>query len=299
MSASGERDGSRSLMWPTQRKYAAPSLTIRERVFVWGERTFLMGIINMTPDSFSGDGLGRNVDDAVAQAIAFEAAGADILDVGGESSRPGAQPLGGGEELDRVLPVLEAMRDATSLPISIDTYRAGVAERALWVGADLVNDISGLRADPEMAAVVAQLRAPVIAMHNQRDRPFGDVAGDIAAGFEASLAAADDAGIRPSKIVLDPGFGFGWKPHQNFEIVRRLPEFFRFQHPLLLGTSRKSSLGFLSSEPAERRTYATAASVALAIAAGADIVRVHDVKEMRQVAMVADAVTRKTRPNDG
>jgi len=274
-------------------------MCVRKRTFEWGSRTYLMGIINVTPDSFSGDGVSASVEAAVKQAVAFEAAGADILDVGGESSRPGAEPLQGGEELARVLPALEAIREATVLPISIDTYHAGVAERALWVGADMVNDISGLRADPEMAAVVAELRVPIVAVHNQRDRPFEDVAGDIVRGFEATLCAADAAHIQRSNIILDPGFGFGWAAHHNFEIIRRLPELFRFEMPLLLGTSRKSSIGFLLDEPAEGRMLGTASSVALSIAAGADIIRVHDVEEMRQVALVADAVTRDNWRHDG
>ena len=285
--------------WPTRRSYFASSLQIRDRTFTWGERTYLMGIINVSPDSFSGDGLRGNAEEVARQAVAFEAAGADILDIGAESTRPEAEPLAPGEELRRLLPALEAVRAATELSISIDTYRAGVAERAFFGGADMVNDISGLLADPEMAPVVSEYRMPVVTMHNQRDHPHRDVAGDIAAGFEASLGLADRARISRSRIILDAGFGFGWAAHQNFEMIRRLPELFGFNLPLMLGPSRKSSLGALLDEPADRRMQGTASSVALSIAAGADIVRVHDVAEMRQVALIADAVTRDNWRDNG
>ena len=274
------------------RAYRAPALEVRGRTFAWGSRTYLMAIINETPDSFSGDGLGDDVAAAVALARRFEAEGADILDVGGESSRPGATPLTVAEEIGRVVPAIAAIRGATALPISVDTYHAAVAEAAIEAGADVVNDIWGLRHDPEMAAVVARHGVPLVAMHNQRGRAFDDVARDIRGGWKATLEIAAAAGIDPARIILDPGFGFGWTPEQNLEMLRRLPELWDLQLPLLVGTSRKSTLGLVVDAPVEERLEATASSVALSIAGGADIVRVHDVRAMRQVVKVADAVCR-------
>ena len=282
----------RPVSWPLARAYRAPSTVIRGREFRWGARTYVMGIINVTPDSFSGDGVNADPGAAAALACRFEAEGADILDIGAESSRPGAQELDPAEELRRLLPCLRAVRAATGLPISVDTYHASVAEAALEAGADAVNDIWGLRRDPDMAAIAARAGCPVIAMHNQRGRTFHDVAGDIAAGFEATLAIAAGAGIPPERIILDPGFGFGWTPEQNLEMLRRLPELWRFDLPLLVGTSRKSTIGLVLDAPVDQRLEGTAATVAFSIAAGADIVRVHDVAAMVRVARMTDAIAR-------
>lgn len=251
-----------------------------------------MGVINATPDSFSGDGIGADRKRAAALARKFEAEGADIIDIGGESSRPGAQPLTAGEELARVIPALEAVRAATSLPLSVDTYHATVAEAGLRAGADIVNDIWGLRADPAMAGVVARAGAALVAMHNQRGRAHCDVVQDITAGWRETLRIAGASGIDERQIILDPGFGFGWSPGQNLEMLRRLPELCELRLPVLVGTSRKSTIGLVLDLPAEQRLEGTAATVALAIAAGADIVRVHDVREMSRVARMADAVVR-------
>lgn len=252
----------------------------------------MMGIINVTPDSFSGDGIGEDAGLAVELARRFEAEGADILDLGGESSRPGAEPLAAEDECRRVLPAVEAVRAATDLPISIDTYHAPVADAALRAGADIVNDIHGLRADPAMAETVARHGAGLVAMHNQRGREFHDVVGDIRAGFGESLRLAEAAGIDAGQIVLDPGFGFGWAPEQNLEMLRRLPELWDLEMALLVGTSRKSTIGMVLDAGVEERLEGTAASVAASIAAGADIVRVHDVREMVRVARVTDAIVR-------
>jgi dihydropteroate synthase len=262
------------------------------RTFRWGDRTLVMGIINATPDSFSGDGILGHPELAARLARQFEAAGADMLDLGGESSRPGASPLGPEEELARVLPALAAIRDASTLPVSIDTYHASVARAAISEGATIVNDIHGMQSDPDMAGVIADTGAVIVAMHNQRGREFHDVIGDIRAGFEHSLCIARDAGIDDSRVILDPGFGFGWKQERNFEILRRLPELWDLGLPLLVGPSRKSSIGSLLRLPVDHRVEGTATAVALAIAGGADIVRVHDVAEMVRVARVADAVVR-------
>jgi dihydropteroate synthase len=277
---------------PLLRSYCRPSLELRGKRYHWGTRTFVMGIINATPDSFSGDGTGGDVARAVEIARQFESEGVDFLDLGAESSRPGAEPLSAHEELERLLPSLKAVREITDLPISVDTYHAGVASVALECGADAVNDISGLRADPEMATVIAESGCALVAMHNQRGREFRDVADDIATGFATTLAIAEGAGIGLDRLVLDPGFGFGWTPEQNLEMLRRLPELWSFNLPLLVGTSRKSTIGLVLGTPASERLEGTAASVALAVAGGADIVRVHDVREMTRVVRVSDAIVR-------
>lgn len=281
-----------SVSWPPRREYLAPSLTLRGREFTWGARTYLMGVINATPDSFSGDGLGADPAAAARRAAAFEAAGADILDIGGQSSRPGAPVLDAAGEARRVIPCIEAVRAASSLPISIDTFHASVARQAIAAGAGLVNDIWGLRFDPAMADVIAESNVPLVAMHNQRGREFHDVAGDIRDGFHATLAICHRHGIAPGSVILDPGFGFGWTSQQNLEMIRRLPELWDFRLPILVGTSRKSTIGDVLDAPVGRRLEGTAATVALSIGAGADLVRVHDVAEMAKVVRVADAVVR-------
>ena len=255
-----------------------------------------MAIINVTPDSFSGDGLGGGGADAADAAAdlarALEAAGADLIDVGAESTRPGAEPVTPAEEAARALPAVEAIRAATDLPLSIDTRRAEVAATALDAGADLVNDIDGLRGDGRMAEVAAARGAALVAMHNQRGRAPGDVVANVLAGWEESLRIAAGAGIPRERIILDPGFGFGWTPEENLELVRRLDELAAPGLPLLLGPSRKSTLGLVLDAPAGERLEGTAAAVAIAIARGADVVRVHDVAAMRRVAAVADAISR-------
>ncbi len=279
-------------MRPTARSYPSPALNLRGRTFEWGTRTYLMAIVNVTPDSFSGDGLGPDPEAAVALASAFAEQGADIIDVGAESTRPDAIPLTPEQEAERALPAVAAIRATTDLPISIDTQHAEVADAALEAGADVVNDINGLRADQRMAAVVASRGAALVAMHNQRGRPSGDVVANVLAGWDESLRIADKAGVPRDRIVLDPGFGFGWTPEENLQIVQRLDEFAAAGQPLLLGPSRKSTLGLVLDAPVEERLEGTAATVAIAIAGGVDIVRVHDVAEMRRVAAVADAIAR-------
>jgi len=271
----------------------ATPLTIGGRRFDWGSRTYVMGIINVTTDSFSGDGLGLDVEAAVAQGRRFAQEGADILDVGGESTRPGFQAVTLEEEMRRVLPVVERLAREVDAPISIDTYKAPVARAALKAGAHLVNDIWGFRHDPAMAPLVAELGVPAVIMHNQRGRDFHDVIGDIRAGLEVSLGLAEEAGIPRQRLVIDPGFGFGWAEEHNLEMLRRLGELRGLGLPILVGTSRKSTIGaVLGGVPAEERLMGTAATVAIAIAHGADIVRVHDVAEMVQVCRMADAVLR-------
>ena len=279
----------------------------------WGTRTFIMGIINITPDSFSGDGIlggGDAVQAAVLQAERFLEEGADILDIGGESTRPGSQPVDAEEELARVLPVVEAIH--TAFPealLSVDTYRAVVARQALAAGARWVNDVWGLRADPDLAKVVAEHAAPVILMHN-RLKPgtaelqarlggryvgveYEDLLGDICRELMESVALAHQAGILDAHIILDPGIGFGKTVAQNLELLDRLDEIKSLGYPLLAGPSRKSFIGYTLDLPPDQRVEGTAAAVSLCIDRGADIVRVHDVGVMARVAKMTDAIVRR------
>lgn len=262
--------------------------------FVWGARTYLMGIVNVTPDSFSGDGLHLDLDAIVARARAFEAAGADIIDVGGESTRPGHEPVDEATEMARAIPAVRAIAAAVSVPISIDTYKAAVAEAALEAGARVVNDVWALAADPRMAELVARAQVPVILMHNQHGTEYRDLIPDIIMALAARVQAAEAAGIARERIIVDPGIGFGKTFEHNLEVMDRLDEFKVLGLPILLGTSRKRYIGrLLDGAPPEQRVEGTAAAVAIGIARGADIVRVHDVAEMARVARVADAITRR------
>ncbi|MGE5530408.1 MAG: dihydropteroate synthase [Patescibacteria group bacterium] len=279
------------------RRMAAPPppIKIGGREFDWGRRTYVMGIINATPDSFSGDGLQRAanpVEAAVAQAEAMAAAGADLLDVGAESSRPGHEPVSAEEELARLLPILRALAGRVKLPISVDTSKAAVAEAALANGASCLNDIWGLQRDPEMARVAARAGVPVIAMHNHDGTDYADLMGEIALFLRRSLEIAAAAGLPPEMAIVDPGIGFGKTREQNLAVLRNLTELRSLGRPILLGTSRKSVIGLTLDLPVGERAFGTAATVALGIAAGADIVRVHDVREMAQVTKMADAVVR-------
>ncbi len=270
-----------------------PPFTIGGREFAWGSRTYIMGIVNVTPDSFSGDGLALDVEAAVRQAVQMREDGADIIDVGGESTRPGAGELPAEEEIRRVLPVIERLAKALDIPISVDTYKAQVARAALEAGAHMINDVHGFRREPEIAEVAAEFGVPAAAMHNQRGRDFHDTIGDIVAGLLESLRVAREHGLPEDRVIVDPGFGFGWPVEQNLEMLRRLSELRVLGRPILVGTSRKSAIGaVLGDLPVEERLEGTAATVALAIAGGADIVRVHDVREMGRVVKVADAVVR-------
>jgi dihydropteroate synthase len=274
-------------------------ITIAGREFAWGARTYVMGVVNVTPDSFSGDGLGADVDAAVRQALRMVEEGADILDVGGESTRPGFAEVTAEVELARVIPVVEGIVTQTTAPISIDTYKASVARAALKAGAHLINDVHGFRREPEVAAVAAEFGVPAIAMHIQRGREFHDTIGDVTAGLLKSLRIARDQGLSEERVIIDPGFNFGWTPEQALEILRRLGELRVLGRPILVGASRKSTIGIvLGDAPVEERLEGTAASVAISIANGADIVRVHDVKEMVRVAKVADAIVRGWREPD-
>ena len=258
-----------------------------------------MGIINATPDSFSGDGLAGDIPAIVELARRFAGEGADLLDLGAESTRPGHRPVNADDELSRLLPALEAVAGAVSLPISVDTWKAPVARAALTAGAVIVNDVRGLRGDPELAGVVAESGAGLVLMYHRR-HPLpasADVTAEVIAGLRQSIAVADAAGIPRRRLVVDPGIGFGKTADQNLELLRELGRLRDLGRPLLVGTSRKSTLGRLTGLPPEQRVEATAASVALAIAHGADIVRVHDVREMVRVGRVSDAIVRGWRPD--
>jgi dihydropteroate synthase len=262
--------------------------------FDWGSKTYVMGIINLTPDSFSGDGFVSNIEEAVRQAKAMEEAGADIIDVGGQSTRPGHVPVSAEEELERVLPGLEAIASAVNVPISIDTYRASVAEAALDAGAGIINDVRGLTADPNLAGLAAERDVPVVIMHDIMIENRSRLMSQIVRELRQRIDRAVRAGIEWERIIIDPGFGFGKNAEMNLELLRRFDELRVLGLPILSGTSRKSTIGkVLGLEPHER-VEGTAATVAIAIANGADIVRIHDVPQMVRVARMTDAIVRGT-----
>ncbi len=263
----------------------------------WGVRTYVMGIINVTPDSFSGDGLGGDLDAVVAQAVRFQEDGADILDMGAESSRPGHKKISAEEEMARLIPALEAVASRVKLPISVDTYKAAVARRAVEAGAVIINDIWGLKAEPELAKVAAETGAGLVLMHNQQGTEYQDLMPDMVSSLRASVKTALGAGVTRQNIIVDPGIGFGKTPDQNLAVLAGLDALKATGCPILVGSSRKSTLGLLLDLPADQRVEATAATVSLAIAGGADFVRVHDVKEMVRVCRVTDAVVRGWRPD--
>lgn len=260
----------------------------------WGERTYVMGVCNLSPDSFSGDGLGNNMEALLAQAKRFAAEGADIIDVGGESTRPGTKPLEDvSQEVELVIPAIERLASEISIPISVDTYKAEIASRALEAGASMINDIWGFKRDPKMAEVAAKAGVPVILMSNQREKPCeGDIVAEIISDLKASIKLALEAGVAWENIIIDPGTGFGKKLEQNLEIVRRLAELKVLNRPIMLATSRKSMIGLVLDLPADQRIEGTAATVAIGIANGTDIVRVHDVREMVRVCRMSDAIIR-------
>jgi dihydropteroate synthase len=284
------------------------------RVFAWGVRTFVMGIVNVTPDSFSGDGIlaeagaeagagaeaatagagGAVVEAAVTQARRMVEEGADVIDVGGESTRPGHSPVSAAQELARVIPVVGAIRAALpDVPISVDTSKAEVAAEALTAGASLLNDVWGTGPDGAMARLAAERRVPLVVMHNRSEARYADFLAEMLAELAAALERARAAGVPPENLIVDPGFGFGKTPEHNLEVMRHLPEVRALGHPVLLGTSRKSTLGrVLGGAPVEDRLEATLATTALGIAGGVDVIRVHDVAANVRAARMADAVVR-------
>ncbi len=275
----------------------SPSTTqIGGRSFLWGERTYVMGILNVTPDSFSGDGLGADVAAAVARARTFATDGVDLIDVGGESTRPGHTPVSAEEERRRTIPVVDAVAGSVDVPLSIDTSKSEVAEAALAAGAAMINDVWGLKRDSRLAEVAAATGATMVLMHNQDDTAYRDLVPEVVESLGRSVDAAVSAGVLRSRIVVDPGIGFGKTAEQNLELLRRLGELRQLGLPILVGTSRKSTIGAVLELPVDERLEGTAATVAVAIANGADIVRVHDVREMARVARMTDAIVRGWTP---
>lgn len=300
----------------------ASNLTLRDRKLVWGSRTYVMGILNITPDSFSGDGLvgadpledqpenGAGVLSlALSQAERFVKAGVDILDVGGESTRPGSQPVTEEQEIERVIPVIQMLVSRLDVPVSIDTYRAGVAEAAIRAGASMVNDVWGFKADPDLAGLAARHNVPVVLMHNRsswanaeiKERlggryigiPYDDLLADIQRELLESVEIARAAGVTDEQIILDPGIGFGKTVEQNLELLDRLDEIRSLGFPVLFGPSRKSFIGYTLDLPTDQRQEGTAAAVTIGIVRGGDIVRVHDVEYMLRVTRMADAIVRR------
>lgn len=275
---------------------------LRSRTLVLGERTLIAGVLNVTPDSFSDGGKFASADDAIRHALEIESEGAEILDIGGESTRPGASPVSAEEEIARVIPVIERLRGRVRIPISIDTRRADVAEKALAAGAEIVNDISALQFDPRMAEVVRKARAGIVLMHmrgkpeTMQLGPFArNAVKDVTDGLRQAMRRARRAEIADEKIVLDPGIGFGKNYAQNSEVIAHLHRFMKFGRPLMIGVSRKAFIGAAirsakNPAPSEERKWGTAAAVAASILNGAHIVRVHDVAEMVQVARVTDRI---------
>lgn len=281
-----------------------PPTRIGPRTFRWGERTFVMGIVNVTPDSFSGDGLLARgsasalhdpVAAAVAQARTMAAEGADLLDVGGESTRPGHQPVDEAAERARVIPVVRAIRAALpDLPISIDTTKPAVAAAALDAGADAINDVWGVGTDDALTRLAAVRGVPIVLMHNRAEPRYVDLMGEVLADLRRAVARATALGIPDANVIVDPGIGFGKTAEQNLALLRDLAALRSLARPILLGTSRKSTLGKVLDLPPHQRIEATLATTALGIAAGVDVVRVHDVRENVRAARIADAIVRAT-----
>ena len=265
----------------------------RQRLFKWGERTFIMGIVNLSPDSFSGDGL-STIDAAVEQAKRFVAEGADIVDVGGESTRPNSQPITIAEEIERVVPAIARLSRELSVPISVDSYKYKVVNEAIHAGAHIINDVWGLKQEPRLAGLAAEHNLPIILTSNQRDNPCkDDIITGILADLRHSIGLCKDAGVAEENIIIDPGIGFGKTVEQNLEIIHRLAELRVLGKPILLGTSRKSFIGLTLDLPAGERLEGTAATSVIGIANGADMIRVHDVKYISRVAKMSDAVVRR------
>jgi len=268
--------------------------------FKFGSRTYIMGILNVTPDSFSGDGVYHNVGKAVELAQKLVEDGADIIDIGGESTRPGAEPVTIEEEIKRTIPVIKKLSKTINVPISIDTAKSEVARLALENGASIVNDITGLESDPKIIGIVMEFNAKLIVMHikgtpqtMQNNPNYGNLIQEIKDKLKAIIEKATKGNIKEENIIIDPGIGFGKTLEHNLEILNRLYEFKEIGRPILIGTSRKSFIGKITGADPDKRIFGTAASVAIAIKNGVDIIRVHEVKEMKQVSMIADAISRR------
>jgi dihydropteroate synthase len=270
--------------------------TIGRTTFTWGERTFVMGILNVTPDSFSGDGLIKGADPlraAVDQARRMVDEGADLLDIGGEWTRPGHAPIDAAEEIGRVIPVVAAVHEVLpGIPLSIDTTKVVVAEAALAAGATLLNDIWGVGPDPAMAELAASAGVPLVVMHNREEARYDDVVREVVDDLRAALERAEGLGIAAEHLIVDPGIGFGKTADHNVVLLNHLDALTALGRPILLGTSRKSTIGRILDLPADERLEGTLATTALGVASGVDIVRVHDVRANVRAARVADAIVR-------
>ncbi|RAT99450.1 dihydropteroate synthase [Brevibacillus sp. Leaf182] len=271
---------------------ARRELNCGQYVLPLGERTLVMGILNVTPDSFSDGGRYVDVEAALAQARAMVEAGADLIDIGGESTRPGSEVVDEATELDRVLPVIRILSQELSVPLSIDTYKAAVAERAILEGAHIINDVWGAKRDLRMAEVAARLDVPIILMHNREDTDYHDFFPNYIKDLRESVQIALQAGVKQERIILDPGIGFVRTVEQNLETMRRLDDLVGLGYPVLLATSRKRMIGHVLDLPVDERVEGTAATVALGAAKGCHMVRVHDVKEMKRVTKMMDAMLR-------
>ena len=278
-------------------KTALAPTRCRDTEFRWGEKTYIMGVVNLSPDSFSGDGIGDDIGRAVEQAQRMVAEGADIIDVGGESTRPGTKPLSIEDvdnEIKLVVPAIARLAKEIPVPISVDTYKARVAERALEAGANLINDIWGLKKDPALARLAAEAKVPIILMANERDaQPRVGIVAEVMADLESGIKIALEAGVLADSIIVDPGCGFGKTLEQNLELVNRLAELKALGKPILLGTSRKSMIGLVLDLPADKRLEGNLAVTAIGIANGADMVRVHDVRQTALVCRMSDAIIRR------
>lgn len=276
-----------------KKKYDKIDINFMDYTLEIGQRTYVMGILNATPDSFSDGGRFNEVEAGIEHAVKMVKEGADIIDVGGESTRPGAKEVTLEDELDRVVPLIKGIRENVNVPISIDTYKARVAEAALEAGANIVNDVWGLQREPEIAKVAARAGAPVIAMHNQKGSHYDeDIIEAMKKFFKKSIQIALDAGVPKEHIILDPGIGFGKTPEQNVIVMGRLHELHDLGYPILLGTSRKSMIGKILDLPSDERVEGTIATNVVGVMAGMEIVRVHDVKENLRAVKVADAIVR-------
>lgn len=265
-------------------------LHVRDTVLDYRKKTVIMGILNVTPDSFSDGGQFNQQDLAVKHALQMEHDGADIIDVGGESTRPGHTPLGMEEEIERVVPMIQAIRKHSGIPISIDTYKAETARRALDAGADIINDVWGAKADPDMARIAAEYQAPIILMHNRDNNHYQDIIEDMKSDLRESINLVLDAGVAPEKIILDPGIGFAKDYQQNLFVMNHLEDFHELGYPILLGTSRKGFIGKTLNLTVDRRVEGTGATVCLGIAKGCQIMRVHDVLQIARMAKMMDTM---------
>jgi len=278
------------------KNYLCKNLKINGKDFTWGKKTYLMGIINLTPDSFSGDGVYKNentdISKSIEQALYMIDEGADILDIGGESTRPGHSNISDEEEIDRVIPFLTEIRKKTDIPISIDSSKAKVVEAALNEGANIINDVWGVRKNNPLFRLSAKYNVPIIIMHNKNDKEYFHLMAEIISQLNISIIEARNAGVKEENIIVDPGIGFGKKYEHNLELIKNLDDFKILPYPLLLGPSRKSFIGLTLNLPENERLEGTIATISLGISKGTDIIRVHDVKEMYRVTRICDAICR-------